>query len=226
VSSPEIVGSERLNFSAVVHGSARRGIENTLRHVRTRAGAYIAFSQLSLLSFVALCTALHPGFVLKWDEGGLSNYGIHVKTAVPYTLGFALCSFFSFAAARTLPARSYLAKQMRLLLNVYGALVLFSMLSTYGYTLNTPLKLLHVVSGIAIILFGTGASLWMFVRLRSSRSDSVWLAVQVAGFLLALIDFFNVLHVLFLAQLLTGVGFGFLVVHAVRRSGGNFHAPR
>ena len=194
--------------------------------MRTRAGAYIAFSQLCLLSFVALCIALHPGLVLKWNEGGLSNYGIHVKTAVPYTLGFALCSFFTFATARTLPARSHLAKQMRLLLNVYGALVLFSMLSTYGYTLNTPLKLLHVVSGIAIILFGTGASLWMFARLRSSRSDSVWLAIQVAGFVLALIDFFNVLHVLFLAQLLTGVGFGFLVVHAVRRSGGNFHAPR
>jgi ABC-type uncharacterized transport system permease subunit len=86
--------------------------------------------------------------------------------------------------------------------------------------------LLHIVSGIAIILFGTGASLWMFARLRSSRSDSVWLAIQVAGFALALIDFFNLLHVLFLAQWLTGVGFGFLVVHAVRRSGGYDQAPR
>jgi len=209
-----------------VHGPTRRGNENTLRDVRTRVGVYIALSQLSLLSFVALCVALHPGLVLKWNEGGLSNYGIHVKTVVPYTLGFALCSFFAFATARTLAARSHLAKQMRLLLNVYGSLVLFSMLSTYGYTLNEPLKLLHIVSGIAIILFGTGASLWMFARLRSSRSDSVWLAIQVAGFALALIDFFNVLHVLFLAQLLTGVGFGFLVVHAVRRSGANFHAPR
>ena len=226
MSSPEIVGSENLTFSAVVHGSARRGNENTLRDVRTRAGAYIAFSQLCLLSFVALCIALHPGLVLKWNEGGLSNYGIHVKTVVPYTLGFALCSFFAFATARTLATRSHLAKQMRLLLNVYGSLVLFSMLSTYGYTLNTPLKLLHVVSGIAIILFGTGASLWMFARLRSSRSDAAWLALQLTGFVLALIDFFNVLHVLFLAQLLTGVGFGFLVVHAVRRSGANFHAPR
>ena len=187
---------------------------------------YIVYSQLSLLSFVALCIALHPGLVLKWNEGGLSNYGIYVKTVVPYTLGFALCSFFAFAAARVLAARSQLAKQMRLLLNVYGSLVLFSMLSTYGYTLNTPLKLLHIVSGIAIILFGTGASLWMFARLRSSRSDAAWLALQLTGFVLALIDFFNGLHVLFLAQLLTGVGFGFLAVHAVRRSGRSTHEPR
>lgn len=193
--------------------------------MRTRAGAYIVYSQLSLLCFMAVCLALHPSLVLKWNEAGLSNYGIHIKTAVAYTLGLALCSFFAFAAARALGTQSRLAMHVRLLLNVYGGLVLFSMLSTYGYTLNTPLKLLHIVSDIGTILFGTGASLWMFARLRATRSDTVWLAIQIAGFVLALVDFFKVLHVLFLAQALAGLGFGFLIVHAVRRSSGSIHAP-
>jgi hypothetical protein len=64
----------------------------------------------------------------------------------------------------------------------------------------------------------------MFAKFRTTRSDTAWLGIQIVGFVLALIDFFKVLHVLFLAQVLAGVGFGFLVVHAVRRSTDRFGA--
>ncbi len=174
-------------------------------------------SQLSLLLFLAICVIVHPGFVLKWNEVGLSNYGIHVKTVVPYSLGLGLCSLFSIKAARALEGSERLTNDMRMLLYLYGGLVLFSLLSTYGYKLNSPLRILHIVSGCATILFEFGASLWIFVRLRSARMDVVWLGVQLVGFVLALLDFFEVLHVLFLAQLLTGVGFGLLAVHAAQR---------
>jgi len=212
------IGDGVLVLNAAPVTPLEAAVIRTLREVKTRAGTYIVYSQLSLLFFMSVCIALHPGLVLKWNEAGLSNYGIHIKTAVPYTLALGLCSFFAIMAARSLGAADRLVKEVRILLSVYGGLVLLSMLSTYVYTLSTPLKNFHIVSNIATVLFGSGASLWMYAKLRASRVDAVWLGIQIAGFILGLIDFFKVLHVLFLAQVFTGVGFGFLVVHAVRES--------
>jgi hypothetical protein len=51
--------------------------------MKSRAVAFVTYGQLLLAFFLALCVALHPGFVLKSDEGGMSNYGIHLKTFAP-----------------------------------------------------------------------------------------------------------------------------------------------
>ena len=53
--------------------------------MNSRAAAHIALGQISFGFFITVCVALHPGFVLKWNEGGVSNYGVHLKTALPYT---------------------------------------------------------------------------------------------------------------------------------------------
>jgi hypothetical protein len=186
--------------------------------MKNRPYRYAVAGQLSLLVFLSVCVALHPGLVLKWNEAGLSNYGIHVKTVVPYSLALGGCSILSFMSARSLSSSARLASAMRLLLVVYGGLMMMSLLSTYVYKLNAALRMLHIVCGITTILFGFGASLWMFLMLRSTSRDTVWLCVQLAGFALAVIDYFNVLHVLFLAQAMTAVGFGFLLARAVRRT--------
>lgn len=188
--------------------------------MRTRAGAYIVYSQLSLLVFMSLCIALHPGLVLKWNEAGLSNYGIHIKTIVPYTLALGLCALFAMAAARSLRAMGGPATRMRNLLNVYGGLMLLLLLSTYGYTLNAGLKNAHIVLNIVTILFEFGAALWMYSTLPPSKAEAAWLGVLSVGLSLAVIDFFKLLHVLFTAQTFIGMGFGVLVVHAVRHCAG------
>ena len=174
------------------------------------------YSQISLLVLGSLCIALHPGLVLKWNEAGLSNYGIHIKTAIPYTLALGLCALFAMAAARSLRVMGDATMHMRILLNVYGILMFLSLLSTYGYTLNAGLKNVHVILNVATALFQLSAALWMYATLPRSTSHAAWLGVLSVGFVLAVIDYFKVLHVLFTAQALTGVGFGVLVVHAVR----------
>ncbi len=184
--------------------------------MKTRATAYIVYSQVSLLVFMSLCIALHPGLVLKWNEAGLSNYGIHLKTVIPYTLALGLGAFFAMAAARSLRVVGDAATTMRSLLNVYGVLMLLSLLSTYGYTQNAGLKNIHIVLNIATALFQLGVALWAYLTLPRAWSQTVWFGVLSVGFVLAVIDYFKVLHVLFTAQTLTGVGFGVLVVHAVR----------
>ncbi|MDE3082951.1 MAG: hypothetical protein KGJ39_05990 [Acidobacteriota bacterium] len=183
----------------------------------SRAYTYALYSQLTLLVFVGVCLALHPGLVLKWNEAGLSNYGIHIRTAIPYSLAFAGSAAFAVMAARATPADSPRRIILRSMLGAYAFLSVLALLSTYGYTLNATLKHIHMAAGIAIMVFEPLASLWLYRQVRGFRRDSVWLSLELAGLVIAAIDLAALLHVLFLAQVLTGVSFGVLLVHATRR---------
>ncbi|MHB2028481.1 MAG: hypothetical protein ACYCPT_06655 [Acidimicrobiales bacterium] len=178
-----------------------------------RASWWIALSQWNFAFFIALCVALHPGFVLKANEGGMSNYGVHLKTVLPYTLAMALTTGLTLRGASLLTSPSLLVRRFKVLIRTYSVLIGFTLLSTYGYTLNEPLKITHIVIGVAIMTFQTLASLWMVRIFHASR---VVLAAQLIGYTLAALTFFGALHVLFLSQVITGVAFAFLVVQTAR----------
>lgn len=184
--------------------------------MRTRPHRYALASQLSLAVFIGVCVAVHPGLVLKWNEAGLSNYGVHLATIVPYSLAFALSAFFALGAARSLHGDRASLRALRVVLRAYALLSALALVSTYGYTIHPTLHHVHVVVGITLMLFEPAVSVWLFLRLRGHGHDGYWLAVELAGLVVAVIDYEALLHVLFLAQVLTGVGFGVLLVHGVR----------
>ncbi len=163
-----------------------------------------------------LAVVLKPAFVVRWNEVGLSNYGVHLETAVPYTLALGLGGGFTVASARSLPALDRTRRRLRSVLVTYGALLVMILASTYGYRLNPTLKAVHVTVNVVTVLFLSGTSSWLVAQL-PSRSSAGWLVVQVIGLVLAVVDFANLLHVLLVAQLLIGIGFGVLMVRAVRR---------
>jgi hypothetical protein len=172
----------------------------------------VALGQLCFALFITICVALHPGFVLKSNEGGLSNYGVHAKTVVPYTLALALAAGFSLRAAR-IARQSNRSQRLERLLTTYATLVLLTLVTTYSYTVNTPLRDLHVGIGVVITVFEFAASLWMY---REIKSLGVIVAVEILGFALAIATFVGALHVLFLTQLLIGGSFAFLLVRTSR----------
>ncbi len=182
-----------------------------------RAHTYALYSQVTMLAFIGVCLALHPGVVLRWNEAGLSNYGVHIRTVVPYSLAFAGSAVFAVMAARATPTDTRARIVLRAILRAYALLSVFALLSTYGYTVNATLKHIHMAAGITVMAFEPLASVWLFRQVRGFRRDGVWLTLELAGLLLATIDLFALLHVLFLAQALTGVSFGVLLVHATRR---------
>ena len=174
----------------------------------------VALGQISFAAFIAICVALHPGLVLKSNEGGLSNYGVHAKTVVPYTLALALAAGFSLRAARTIH-QSTSGRFLDRLLNTYGVLTLLTLVTTYGYTLNKPLRDLHVGVGVVITVFEFAASLWMY---REIKSLHFFFAAGLVGFALAIVTFFGALHVLFLTQLLIGGAFALLLIRTSRET--------
>jgi hypothetical protein len=166
--------------------------------------------------FIAICVALHPGFVLKWNEGGMSDYGSHIETALPYTLALLGLAEFSRRAASLYRQSDRTTRRLRRVLYFYSAIVLVMLVSTYVYTLNFTLRDFHFGFGTILILFEVSSSVWMFLLFRRLMWDGILLIMQIVGSVLCLVTIVGVLHVLFFAEMLTGAGFAGLIIHTSR----------
>jgi hypothetical protein len=185
---------------------------------KRRAVTYVVRGELAFLFFTGVSVALHPGFVL--NEGGMSNYGLHIKTAVPYTLALSLLAVNSWRAAQLYGGAERRSRRLSWLLRAYSAVVLSVMLSTYFYSRSIELKDIHFALGtLLVILVGVG-SLWMYQLWPSSTPIRMLLCVQLLGDLLALLTVGGTLHFLFLAEILSNVGFAALVIRTGRRLAG------
>jgi hypothetical protein len=185
--------------------------------MKPRAVSYIAYGQLSLAVFLAVCVALHPGYVLKADEGGMSNYGIHSKTAAAYTLALGLPALFSLLSAHLSAGSNASVQRFRILLRVYGWLLLLTLVSTYIYSFSAVLKDVHIVFGASLTVFETAAAVWLFRILRQNPWDRVFVVIQISSFLFAVLTIVGLLHVLFLTEVLTSGAFAMLLVRAGKK---------
>jgi len=138
-----------------------------------------------------LCTLLQPQFLFEHNEGGVSNFGIHALTVVPYSLAFGLSSLFLALAARALPS-----KTVRRLLYILGTLQIFVLASTYPYKLNRSLDNLHILAAIALFVAELAVGVWFAFFLRKNTANLALLGLQTLGFLLALLTLVGWLHVL------------------------------
>jgi hypothetical protein len=179
--------------------------------MNNRASKYVTYGQWNLIVFVLLSISLHPGFVLKRDEGGFSNYGIHAKTVIPYSLTYLGCVFFTLLAVKCLPEIGHDTKVLTTLLRSYALICFLLLVSTYGYSLNSPLKDIHGAIGLIAMAFDPAASVWLFLRTNKSGWDRAWLGIEAAGVVLGVIDIIDIAHVLFAAQAVVALGFGFLL---------------
>jgi len=178
----------------------------------SRALRYVTYGQWNLIVFVLVCLSLHPGLVLKGDEGGFSNYGIHIKTAIPYSLTYLICIGFTLLATRYLPRTTRNLRALAVLLYSYCVLCFFILVSTYGYTLNQPLRDIHGAFGLLAMFFDPAVSIWLFLQVRGSLIARAYLTLEIAGVILGVIDIVNAAHVLFAAQATVAFGFGLLLV--------------
>jgi hypothetical protein len=189
-------------------------------HVSTggkRAVTYIVRGELAYLFFVIVSVALHPGFVLTSNEGGMSNYGLHIKTAVPYTLALALLALYSQRAAMSYANGDQRVRRLGLVLTSYSAVLLLILLSSYIYSLDVGLKDGHFALGTVLVVLVGAASLWMFREWSLSVTSSLLLLVQLAGDSLALLTALGDLHLLFLAEMLANLGFAGLLIRTSRQ---------
>lgn len=199
------------------------GAQPQMKSEQLRAVTFIVLGELAFLVFIGVSVALHPGFVLKWNEGGMSNYGLHIKTAVPYTLALALLALYSRRAALLCARGDERSRRLRFVLKSYSSILLLVLLSSYIYSLDIVLKDVHFALGTALVVLVGSASLWMFQVWSPSTWVWLFLFVQLSGDVLALLTALGVLHFLFLSEMLVNVSFASLLVRTSRRVAGEGH---
>jgi hypothetical protein len=173
---------------------------------------WVAMGQMGFAVGIGLCVILSPHLVLHADEGGISNFGVHAKTVVPYTVALMLPAVLTFRASRLVGSRSR-EGHLRAILTVYSGLILLTLLTTYTYKIDTPLKIVHVGVGVLLTVFEMGASLWMCRQMHALYGVVV---VEFVGFVLAALTIVGALHLLFATQLIVGVAFAIILVQACR----------
>ena len=163
---------------------------------------------------MCLCVAvsLHPGFVLSRDEGGVSDYGVHAATVVPYTLALAIGAACSFGAAHLLRATRHVAHRLARTLDVYAVLLVLALVSTYGYTLDHTLRQVHLVVGLVGVAFETLTGVAFARALPQRMVGTAWATALLIGVALAVVDLVRLAHVLFLAQAIVTVSYAALVI--------------
>src|SRR5687768_5459989 len=64
--------------------------------------ALVLCSQLALAGALAVCVPLMPDFLFSSTMGGVSNYGVHARTVVPYSAGIVISAGLLLTAAARL----------------------------------------------------------------------------------------------------------------------------
>jgi hypothetical protein len=173
---------------------------------------WVVFGEVAFLFFMGVSVALHPGYVLARHEGGISEYGVHVKTAVLYTIAWVVLACANMRAARACGGGGVRSEKVRKLLLTYSAVTFFVLVSTYFYSLDAVLKYIHYGFGAVLVVFMSVAAYWLFRQLADVSWARAVLWVQVLGSLAALLSIVGVLHVLFSAETISNVGCAVLLV--------------
>jgi hypothetical protein len=180
-----------------------------------KAYRFVVLSQASAFGFLLICVALLPKYLFARNEGGISNYGVHRLTVIPFTLAFLGCSLFIFKAAQAMPRQPKTYKLVRRLLLTLGVLQLLLMASTYPYQLNTFLGDLHLLVQSILFVSELVAGGWLALGLAGNTSNRLLFACQVCASVLLLLTLAGNVHVLFVAQLLNQASFGLILIRVL-----------
>ena len=186
--------------------------------MNSRLLRWVVFGEVAFLFFMGAGVALHPGFVLARHEGGIIEYGVHVKTAVLYTLGWVAIAGGNMRAARACGGRGVRSEKVRKLLLFYSGASLLVLISTYFYSLDAVLKYIHYGFGAILVVFMSTAAYWLSRQLTDVPWARAVLWVQVLGSIAALLSIVGTLHVLFFAESISNVGCAILLAKTCSRA--------
>jgi hypothetical protein len=174
-------------------------------------------SQLTFFGGIFVCVVLQPHYLFSADEGGISNYGVHLRTAVPYSIALGGTALLVGLTARVTPVVTREGRRVAAGLWAFSILLVCVLATTYPYQHGTALKDLHIVVGGLAVGFEVAAATWAATTILGSVGDRAALIVEFAGGVLAACTLAGLAHLLFVSQLVTSVAFGFLLVRAAVR---------
>ena len=172
---------------------------------------YLLYGFVISMTCLIICSVLSPQYLLAKDEGGISNFGNHVITVIPYVI-FFLSSIVSIAVAALEIKKQYIRpnKLVNTLLLIC-LLELFVLVSTFLRRYGWTYSLIHDYLGVALFAAEFLCSLWIIAEQRRLVAYSIFI-LQGIGLVIALLSVSGFLTKLFIGQVMASVGFGLLLV--------------
>lgn len=164
---------------------------------------------------IVLCTVLMPQFLFAHDEGGISNFGTHALTILPFTLAFIGVGLSLVIAASTLPLRSRGLPTARELLLLLGSLTLLTAVSTYSYRSGGLLHALHLILSQLLFIVEIPSAAWFWSRTKKVKTVSIFFVLYVLGVIASILAITGALRVLFVAEMLSSISLGCMLAYAV-----------
>lgn len=149
------------------------------------------------------------------NNHGLSFYGEHLSTAVPFGLGFVMCDFFLLRAADALPKNRQPYNKLALLIRVLTVLLIFILLTPD--TVNTFFDWSHIIDSSVLFLFELCFALWLSVKWYHDRLTWLLLTIQFVAGILALLSQFHIIFYLSEGILFFQLFFGLLLIRSTAK---------
>ena len=171
---------------------------------------------LATLSFFALLlvTVIITTQGFKHNRG-LSFYGEHWSTAVPYGSGFILCDYFLLRAANALPRKDKTFRLLYIFINIL-TLLLLSVLLTPD-TLNSFFNWSHIIVSSVLFLFELYFAVWLSLNCYRDWIVLALLALQFLAGIFAMLSQFHYVYYLSESSLFFQFFFGILLAYALAK---------
>jgi hypothetical protein len=170
------------------------------------------------MCFVAMmgcCLAIDPSRLAI--KRGFSYYGTHLDTIVPYSVGFALCAFFTARALSRMERDALHVQRLRTVMTLI--LTLLVAIPLTPYSVDMVFDWLHI--GLTAFLFAVAfmAGAWLAFRVVGDPLAHGLLGAQLAGGGLSLASQVGALDYMIPGQFVFHMAFSVLLVRAL------LHAP-
>lgn len=156
---------------------------------------------------VIVCYALIP---TDWQKHGITHYGNHKRTIVPYGFGLLSSAFFMVLGAGTIPLDDpKLARYRRLMFAIAALLV--------GLLLTPPVigravGFVHTLIGVALFICQIAMGFDIWTKASRNRIITACFLVQLVGSLVTILSLWRILPFMFSSQLLAQLGFALVLI--------------
>ncbi|MGD0055747.1 MAG: hypothetical protein ABSC34_09980 [Acidimicrobiales bacterium] len=171
----------------------------------------LVLAQCSFFTFLAI-TIFKTTAGFKQNHG-LSFYGEHWSTAVPFGAGFFFCDYFLLRAANALPKDELLYRRLSTLINILTVFLLFILLTPD--TLDSFFNWSHIADSSVLFLYELGFGVWLYLRCHRDVLALVLVALLFAAGVLSMLSQFHIVYYLSEGILIFQLIFGVLLTYSV-----------
>lgn len=170
------------------------------------------FGQIALWLSLLVSALLLPGIVSA--NSGISNFGVHARTILPYGLGFLLCGYLTLMAAHSIKREDNVTTTLSRALFLLSLLLLGILLTPYS--VNRLFDWSHMAVGGLLFMFELAFAAWL-VRLRPDNISFALFTAQCLGSAVAALSLLGAIQLMFVGQMAAEIAFGILLVRVTMR---------